>query len=136
MSYKWCQVGILYKMDQGNYDCCPGLYESGLVLLAQDTRQYLVWDQDAEEDSEDCVATDLFAAIDKEMEKGTGHGTNQKLKKKKSGKGDKKKKKSKGKKKKNSSSRSSSSGAESSSSSESDSSASSSDSEAQGWGIS
>ena len=135
MSYKWCQVGILYKMDPRNYDCFPGLYESGLVLLAQDTRQYLVWDQDAEEETEDCVATDLFAAIDKEMEKGTGHGSNQKLKKKKSGKGDKKKK-SKGKKKKSSSSRSSSSGAESSSSSGSDSSASSSDSEAQGWGIS
>eukprot|EP00435_Cladocopium_sp_Y103_P061023 s127_g22.t1 len=87
--------------------------------------QYLVWDEDAEEEVEDTVTSSFFEAVDRDREtEKTGTEEKQKTsvkknKKKKAGKKTKKAKKSKGRKRKSTSSSSTSSESEQSSSSSS-----------------
>ena len=94
---------------------------------AQELTQYLVWDEDGEEEVEDTVTSSLFEAVDRDRDDREKTGKDgkkppvvKKTKKKKAGKkGKKKAKKSKGRKRKSTSSSSTSSESEQDSSSSS-----------------
>ena len=94
---------------------------------AQELTQYLVWDEDGEEEVEDTVTSSLFEAVDRDRDDKEKTGKDgkkppvvKKTKKKKAGKkGKKKAKKSKGRKRKSTSSSSTSSESEQDSSSSS-----------------
>lgn len=130
----WCKERHLESQE---WHTCDSRWTIISQFLSQETRQYLIWDREGEENTVDEVATTLFEAAEKGGEdsgkaKSSRKSKDKKKKKKPAKKGTKGKKNKKKKKSSSSSSQSSKSSSESSESEDSNNSSDSS-SEAGFW---